>query len=147
MPGHDQLEDDQGKAEPEEDEGEVRIEQPVEEPDAGRHRDVVDHRVVGVQGGRDPVRDDDVHPVDACQHLLLGVGDQVDDVPVESLLRRDALRLRDERLGELRVASSLLGELPHRRCRVLLDLPGERHPADPDGRGGAHMVAGAMAAT
>ena len=58
---------------------------------------------------------------------------------IEGLLRRDALRLRHERLGELRVASSLLGELPHRRRRVLLDLASERHPADPDGRGGAHV--------
>ena len=58
---------------------------------------------------------------------------------IEGLLRRDALRLRHERLCELRVASSLLGELPHRRRGVLLDLPRERHAADPDGRGSADV--------
>ena len=141
VPGHDQLEDDQGEAEPEEDEGEVRIEQcrgGTQRP--GVIGDIIDRRVGGVRGSPDAVRDDRrPSPSTRVQELALGVGDQVDDVAIEGFLGRDALRLRHERLGELRVASPLLGELPHRRRRVLLDLASERHPADPDGRGRAHV--------
>ena len=37
-PGHQELEHDQGEAEPEEDEGEVGVEQGVQEPDEPAHR-------------------------------------------------------------------------------------------------------------
>ena len=107
--GDEELGHDERQAEPEEDEGEVRVQERVEE--AGEEA----HRVLGHGGARHVERDGfardlDRHPVHVREERGHVRGDQVDHPELQRLLGRGALGVPDRRLRPDGVPVSSLGD-------------------------------------
>ena len=103
--------------------GNVRVDEDLEQLVLERHVVVLDPKPGGVE--RLGLRPLDLEAVQLCDQRLLVGRDQVDQARPLGLLGRQVLRLGDELIGQPRVSPVVRSERPHGGGRVVLDLPVE----------------------
>ena len=144
--GDEELGDDQGEAEPEEEEREVGVESAWRKPE--RAEALLVCTVAPVRSkDRLAAGDLDRPTVHLAEQRRAVARDQVDHAEPEGLLRRDALRLPDGRLGPIGVAAALLGDAADVFGGVVHGLLRRTIPRPPTGCAAPTFVAGAIAAS